>query len=74
MLIHIMLGHIMRSVGVIIATVIIVYCDVVSKILLLRTFSVAVRQGGVGFLFLACQKSLSSHLSFQQAIKRKQRT
>ncbi len=69
-----MVGHVVRSVGVTIAIVIMVYCDVVSKILLLRTVCVAVRQGGVGFLFLACQNSLASHLSFQQAIKRNQRT
>jgi hypothetical protein len=63
-----------RSVGVTIAIVIIVYCDVVSKILLLRTVFTAVHQGCVGFLFLLSQNSLSSHLSFQQATKRKQRT
>ena len=67
------LGHVVRSVGVTISIVIMVYCDVVSKILMLRTVSVAVHQGGVGFLFLTCQNSLSLHLSFQQAIKRKQR-
>jgi hypothetical protein len=57
-----------------IAIVIIVYDGVVSKIVLLRTVFAAVPQGGVGFLFLTCQNSLSPHLSFQQAIKRKQRT
>jgi hypothetical protein len=69
-----MMGHVVRSVGVTVAIVIIVYCHVVSKILLLRTVIAAVPQGGVGFLFLTCQNSLSPHLSFQQAIKRKQRT
>jgi hypothetical protein len=63
-----------RSVGVTVAIVIMVYCDVVSKIQCLRTVIAAVHRGGVGFLFFICQNSLSSHLSFQQGIKRKQRT
>ncbi len=74
MLTYIMVGHVVRSGGVTIAIVIIVYCDVVSKIMLLRTVIAAVPQGGVGFLFLVCQNSLSPHVSFQRAIKRKQRT
>jgi hypothetical protein len=68
------LGHVVRSVGVTTSIVIMAYCYVVSKTQCLRTVFVAVPQGGVGFLFLTCQNSLSLHLSFQQAIKRKQRT
>jgi hypothetical protein len=66
--------YVVRSVGGTIAIVIMIYCDVVSNILLFRTVSTAVHQGCGGFLFLISQNSLSSHLSFQQAIKRKQRT
>ena len=69
-----MLGHVVRSMGATLSTVIIVYSHVVSKIVMLRTVFVAVRKGGVEFLFLISQNSLSPHLSFQQAIKRKQRT
>ena len=46
------LGQVMRSVGVTVAIVVMVCCDAVSKILQLRTVSVAVHQGAVGFLFL----------------------
>ncbi len=42
----------MRSVGGTIAIVYIVYCHVISEIMQFRTVYTAVREGGVGFLFL----------------------
>jgi hypothetical protein len=42
MLTYIMVGHVVRSGGVTIAIVFIVYCHVVSKIMLLRTVIAAV--------------------------------
>ncbi len=42
----------MRSVGVTVAHVILVYVHVVSKIVQFRTVFTAVRRGGVGFSFL----------------------
>ena len=64
----------MRSVGVTVTHVMVMYIHVVNKIVQFRTVSTTVREGGVCFLFLVCQNSLSPHLSFQRAIKLTQRT